>query len=73
MSQFAPNFTAVYGSTNAATASAAEYVDISADGYIVAKKATSGENKVYITADLPEANLDDTTKTLKITIEEAAG
>ena len=73
MSQFAPNFTAVYGSTNAATASAAEYVDISADGYIVAKKATSGENKVYITADLPEADLDDTTKTLKITIEEAAG
>ena len=82
MSAYAPKFTAKYGTSNSHTADAEpEYVTVSADGYIVAKKATAANNAVYVTAELEEADnakigtavdaADNKDLTLKITIGAA--
>ena len=75
LSEFAPVFTIAYGEGTAAekAAAAAEYVDVSVDGYIVAKKVT-GETPVLVTATLPKANNNTgISLTMEIVIGAAQG
>ena len=68
LSEFAPDFTATYdGDAEAAL----EYVEVSADGYIVTKKATNG-TPVRVTATLPKKPSGTKALTLVIYIGEDA-
>lgn len=76
LSQLAPDFTAKYGDGASAEADAAEYVSVSTDGYIVAKKATTtGADSnpgtyVEVSAELPQKASGTKKLTLYIYITE---
>ena len=66
LNTLSPTFTAMKGSS---TAEALEYIELSADGYIVAKLGTNGE-PVKVTATLPKKATGNASLTLDIYIEE---
>ena len=69
LSEFSPVYTYAYGESATSQGNALDYIDISSDGYIVAKKATVGTNAVFVTATLPASSESEPLKkTLKITI-----
>lgn len=69
LSTLAPVFTATYGSGATAATDALEYIDLSADGYIIAKKATTG-TPVVVTAELPQKATTPKSLSLNIYIGE---
>lgn len=73
LSDYNPEFIAVYGADATANVEAkGEYVDISADGYIVAKKATESNKGVFIKATLPQMS-GNNDLVLKLTITDVVG
>ena len=75
LSQYAPTWSVTYGTGTGADASVdwKEYISLSEDGYIVAKKATPSGKTVNVTATLPEAGENGLSLTLQISITAAAG
>ena len=71
LNTLAPIFTATYGDGAGAEAAALEYVEVSTDGYIIAKKATSG-TPVKVKAELPRKAQGVKELTLEIYIGEDA-
>ena len=69
-SEFSPEWTVTYGTGSGDDASVdwKQYIDLSDDGYIVAKKATPTNKTVNVTATLPEAGNSGLALTLEISI-----
>ena len=69
LSQYAPSWSVVYndGTTDDSTVDWKQYISLSEDGYIVAKKAT-GDGLIKVTATLPEMDAAKKSLELRVTI-----
>lgn len=70
LSQYAPTWTVSYGTATGDDAEVdwKQYISLSDDGYIVAKKATPTGKTVNVTATLPEAGQNGLSLTLEISV-----